>query len=252
MIDDRQPCRPSAQVAHLWHAEISLDATALAMLTDTERTQAAKLRAGLVRSQYIAARSMTRSILAHYADVEPGELRWTRSTDGKPAIAADQNRHDLRFSLAHAQRHLVLAVTIGSEIGVDVETVRPMQFADAMTDHFMTPDEQCEYQSVGADRQPEHFYYLWTRKEAVIKAVGIGLKYPLTSLDVRSDRVTTQNHDHTDCWQLRTYHPANGILAAVAADVAIRAWHHFKFPPADASTNDCVSDSNRSVRLVTA
>lgn len=95
---------------------------------------------------------------------------------GKPALAAPARLH---FNLSHSRDVGVVAISEDAELGVDIEQIRPMSDAAAMAAAYFTAAEQAalaacstEFGDAARDRA---FFICWTRKEACLKALGIGL-----------------------------------------------------------------------------
>jgi hypothetical protein len=85
---------------------------------------------------------------------------------------------DLRFNISHTDGLIACAVTIGREVGVDVETRRPSLLHDVAGRHF-APREVSDLRSLPELEQDRVFFDYWTLKEAYIKARGFGLALPL-------------------------------------------------------------------------
>lgn len=87
------------------------------------------------------------------------------------------------FNIAHSGNIAMCCGMLLGELGIDIEEVKPIDLKD-YTDYF-TPNEW-KHINNAADSQ-EAFYYYWTRKEAIIKAIGTGFHTPLSSVDVSGD-----------------------------------------------------------------
>jgi 4'-phosphopantetheinyl transferase len=84
------------------------------------------------------------------------------------------------FSVSHSgELGLIAIAEPGRRIGVDVEQLRPDRDVRALAERFFHPEEAA---GIGDDRAA--FYRCWTRKEAVVKALGLGLAHPLDSFVV--------------------------------------------------------------------
>jgi 4'-phosphopantetheinyl transferase len=90
------------------------------------------------------------------------------------------------FNISHSGNIVVCCATDNGKIGVDIEQVKPIDFED-YTDYF-TENEWSIIQNA-ADPNGS-FYDFWTRKEAVLKALGTGFHTPLSSVDVANESVT--------------------------------------------------------------
>jgi 4'-phosphopantetheinyl transferase len=92
---------------------------------------------------------------------------------------------DLRFNISHSQETALYAFSIGMELGIDVETVRPVEDADQIVQRYFSAEEKLIYAALD---QPEEeqlvFFQCWTRKEAFLKATGEGLALELDQVVV--------------------------------------------------------------------
>jgi len=87
------------------------------------------------------------------------------------------------FSISHSGEQVWLAVCREGPVGVDVEAMRPLPEMAELAAR-LHPREQAHILSEAADARAEAFYRCWTRKEAVLKALGRGLSLPLDSFAV--------------------------------------------------------------------
>jgi len=133
--------------------------------------------------RFIEARGMLRTILARYAESPPQSLNFVYGARGKPALL----NHPLQFNLAHSGDLLLLALTSGHELGVDVEQIRPLPHLATMAQDNFSPVEVHALYGLPQDQHETAFLKIWTRKEAFIKATGDGFKCPLASFDVSID-----------------------------------------------------------------
>ena len=68
-----------------------------------------------------------------------------------------------------------VAVCRGRELGVDLERVRPIGEAQRIVESYFSPGEQAEFAAIGEEDKELAFLRGWTRKEAILKGLGIGL-----------------------------------------------------------------------------
>lgn len=180
--------RLAADEVHVWKASLDLPPArvrALARtLSEDERARAGRFVFEQDRSWFIARRGLLRTILSGYLDVAPGALEFRDGPHGKPAIASDAGEPPLRFSASHTAGTALFAVTAGREVGVDLERVRPDFPSDEVAERFFSPDEVQAFRAVSAAGRPIAFFSCWTRKEAYLKARGVGLSLPLDRFDV--------------------------------------------------------------------
>jgi 4'-phosphopantetheinyl transferase len=116
---------------------------------------------------------------------------WTRGENNKPFI-----NNFMPFNIAHSEDLVVLAFGGSSQLGVDIELIdRKKDLSSLMS--MLNPEEK-EWINKNNNHPAEGFFNLWVRKEAVLKADGIGALGELTELDCANERVAFNEH----CWYL--------------------------------------------------
>lgn len=163
-----------------------------ACLSTAERARVERLRHQRHRRRFIVARARLRQLLGLRLGIRPEAVELTCGTNGKPRLA----RGGWRFSVSRCDDVALFAFSQATEIGVDVEAIRPIREADAIAAQFFSPREKAL-----------DFLYCWTRKEALAKALGDGLSLPLDRLDVLQP---------PPGWRLHSFFPLPGFIAALA------------------------------------
>lgn len=130
------------------------------------------------RHRYLLRRVALRRILSRYLDVVSAEVRYTAGKRGKPRLSGPGQRR-ISFNTSSSQDLAVVAVA-GFPVGVDVEAVRPFNSAREVADREFTAEER---ERVGEDPDLRAFFEIWTRKEALVKAEGLGLAIELRLVD---------------------------------------------------------------------
>jgi 4'-phosphopantetheinyl transferase len=195
-----------------------LDATpeavaALALsLCAAERDRAGRLRFERDRRRFIVARARLRELLGARLGVPPAAVELACGKNGKPALARRCAGADWRFNVSHCGDVAVYAFSPGREVGIDVEAIRALPAADAIAAQFCSPRENEAYRALAARDKPLGFFKCWTRKEALVKALGVGLSVRLDRLDVSESRL-----GENGAWRLDSFFPLPGFIAAVAS-----------------------------------
>lgn len=172
----------AADEVQLWYASLpqAIPAHLLTLLAPEERARAERFIHAERRQAYLSARIMVRQILAAEMGVDPAELRFTTGAHGKPALKPPDS---VRFNLSHSAHRIVLAVAT-TEVGVDIEEIRPNVNHRALARRFFSPEENRRLADVAPGQRAAAFFATWTRKEALLKAWGVGLSRSLASFDV--------------------------------------------------------------------
>jgi 4'-phosphopantetheinyl transferase len=149
------------------------------LLSADEHARMARFVFDRDRRAFLLTRALVRTTLSRYAAVPPAEWRFIANVHGRPEILErPAGVPDLRFNLSHTDGLIACAVTIGREVGVDVEHVnRPV--THDVPGRFFAPDEVTDLRQLPVEDQPRAFFDYWTLKEAYIKARGFGLALPL-------------------------------------------------------------------------
>jgi len=165
---------------HLWwgrgDAAQDLDAL-LAWLSDEERRRAERFRRARDARAFLFRRAFRRSVLARYAGVGPGELAFETGAHGKPCLSAPHER--VLFNASSSGPWALVAVSAGHELGVDVERADErflgLEELARLARRVLTEAEQAALGRLPAPARARAFLRAWTRKEALLKALGTGL-----------------------------------------------------------------------------
>lgn len=201
------------------------------LLTDEELQRGERLLDKERRDHFFVGRGMLREALGGYLGQEPADVRLLQGEFGKPQLHRDHSE-GISFNISHAGGYLLLAFTVGREIGVDLEEVRRELPFRAMAERYFSAREKEELFSLTPAKQVDAFYRCWTRKEAYMKATGTGFSQPSTGFDVsllpgapptllahRGDPGETQR------WSIRGIETPPGFCAAIAIETSRTASH---------------------------
>ena len=170
---------------HVWRVDVAGGgAVALETLSEGERERAARFHFAADRDRFVASHAALRGILAPYLGAEPSSLVFGEGAQGKPLLDAPAHGRSLRFSLSHSGDLALVAVSLGREVGVDVEHVRPRADLADFVARYFSPREREVQARIPSDDRLRAFYEVWTLKEAYLKACGDGLLRELDAFDV--------------------------------------------------------------------
>ena len=160
--------------------------TLFAVLDPNERDRAARLYHNSDRQTFVAAHALLRHMLSELGHHAPADWRFHTSPSGKPYLEPAFDAEGLHFNLSHARGMVLVGVTHGIEIGVDVELTNLDQPGLDIATRFFDPSEIRILNDAGTDQaRAERFTVMWTIKEAMLKAIGSGLLHPLNSITVK-------------------------------------------------------------------
>ena len=147
-----------------------------ALLGSEERARAARLRAPGARQRFVVAQALARRALSRAAaEVPPEAWQFRRGPHGKPEIAAPAAHSSLRFNLSHTEGLVACAVLRDLDVGVDVEAGARLGDPLRLAERFFAAAETAWLRALPPEERRARFLDLWSLKEAVLKALGIGL-----------------------------------------------------------------------------
>lgn len=123
-------------------------------------------RGGRARSE-----SSVRHVLSRYLGVEPGAIGFETGRNGKPSLRSGVAGGPA-FNASHVDGLCVVAVTMGVEVGVDIERVRVQRDLVQVAETHFANGEAALIRGAGNTEQARLFHEVWTRREACIKGVG--------------------------------------------------------------------------------
>jgi 4'-phosphopantetheinyl transferase len=124
--------------------------------------------------------------------------------------------------LAHSADLAVYAVSAERNLGIDLELIKPESSGEDIARRYFSAREITDLLTLPPEERIAAFFLCWTRKEAYLKATGMGLQTPLGSFSV--SLMPTQPPQFLGGveprWNMASSQPANGYVAALVYDGA--------------------------------
>lgn len=178
------------------------------LIDQQEKIRATSFRFARDAAHFIARRARLREILSAYVADAPEHLSFASGPYGKPVLADG----GLHFSLSHS--HGLIMLAIGPvEIGCDIERIDPDLEWPPLAERLFSRLERRQLLALAEAPARRAFFDCWTRKEAYVKALGLGLSHPLDTFDVSIGR-EARPHEQAG-WIISDVAPANGYAGAV-------------------------------------
>jgi len=202
----------------IWDLDAVFDTSGLprSLMSPDEITRADRFVHRLSTQRYCSGRAKMREILATYCKSRPQDLTFGYGPNGKPFLPGN-----ISFNLSHSENWAALGIVQGADIGVDVQKFRNVE--PGVAHRFFSGNENLSLAALPKDDWYKGFYRCWTRKEAIVKGLGVGLSLPLDSFDVtlspneavmltRFDKDPNVARD----WTLHHFDVAEDVVGAVA------------------------------------
>lgn len=145
------------------------------LLNAVEIGRRSEYRRWVDRARFTVAAALLRAAAGAVLGRAAGEVEVDRTcgTCGGPHGRPRLPGSVLHASIAHSGDRVVVGLTDDGPVGVDVETIRPVE--RALFDQLVAPEE-----TFPLDERA--FFVQWVRKESVLKATGEGLLRSMTSV----------------------------------------------------------------------
>lgn len=169
------PERPALEdgEVHVWRARLDGPCRGLEGLPASERERAAAFLRDDAARRWVASRWALRQVLSRYLDEPAAEIALELGENEKPQLA--DRSSGLRFNLSHSGDLALVAVALSREVGADLEKIEPARDLVALAERALAPDAVTEIRGAPPTDQPLAFYRAWTRHEARLKCLGLGL-----------------------------------------------------------------------------
>lgn len=235
------PPPPHTEIAesevHVWSVDLDVPSSRTSelfeMLSADEQHRADKFKFNDGRARYIAGRSTLRRLLGRVLKLDPSALVFRYTERGKPELDG-ATAGQLHFNISHSDGLALIALTRSQNVGVDVESVRAVNYGEDIAARFFSNRESAGLAALPVAERPAAFFNLWTRKEAWLKATGDGIAESLKRVEVsflpgEPARVLNiaDAPDEAARWTLVDLKPADGFtgtLAIPAHDLNVRRW----------------------------
>jgi 4'-phosphopantetheinyl transferase len=214
---------------HVWAFDLEGSPALLELcrscLSSEERRRADRFVFARDRGHHTVAHGVLRHLLGRYCSVAPESLQFSVTAAGKPSLQSPAGHAaGIHFNLTHSGGRALLGVSQGRELGIDLEQVRSnIEALSISRNYFFGSERDAIEQALSATRDNTFFRY-WVAKEAVLKAQGIGLGFPLDQFRIDFlpggdvARIETFDLSKLDgAWTIRMLPCDEGWLAAVAA-----------------------------------
>jgi 4'-phosphopantetheinyl transferase len=213
---------PGPDEVHLWRIQLSEENEQhlRTLLTGDEQQRADRLHFAADRRRFIVTRAILRILLGRYLRVAPESLCICYNEFGKPSLARGQTPRTINFNVAHSGDYSLLAFGLATHLGVDIEHLSLGRNVVDLARTIFSPAQYRAFLALSEIDRTRTFFEAWTRKEAIVKALGGGLSIPFDSTHV--EEVCAPE------WSIRKIEMDSDYVATVAVSastVDLRLWN---------------------------
>ena len=166
-----------------WSAPLPAEPQYLRLLDEVEQGRFEAYRQDADKRRFLTGRVLAKTVAAERLGLAVDAVRFdaTCADCGKPHGRPRVPDADLTLSISHSGELIGVAATPSVPVGLDVETAS-RRAEDSLIEYALSPVEVKSLEGLTAAERAAAFFVYWTRKEAVMKATGKGLKIPLQSI----------------------------------------------------------------------
>lgn len=195
---------------------------ALILLSEDEKLRVDKVKLESDRRLFVQSRAVLRYLLSKHLDVPAKDIPFEYKINGKPYL----KDYPVHFNVAHSKGNFLIAIALDSEIGVDYEHFDRDVDIYKMAGFLFSKYELEEFKNQKVYSQKTTFIQTWTKKEAVLKAIGIGFRLSPDQMEICTDQelvkfVSCSLFDRK--WFVKGFDLPNNCYGALAFDISVRS-----------------------------
>lgn len=159
-----------------------------------EMARAGRFRYDVDRHRFAVTRSVLRELLGAYTGIAPESVIFTQNQYGRPELASllSGEGETIFFNVSHTDNDALIAISRARCIGVDVEVKQRVLNLQELAPLVCTAPERAVIEVLAPAAQRDAFLRCWTAKEAILKAIGLGIAEGLLCLRVDVGNRATQ------------------------------------------------------------
>jgi len=223
------PLRVDPNTVHIWAFELAGPASCVELcrtwLSNDECERADRFAFPHLRTRHIIAHGVLRRLLGLYTGTAPQSLQFSTGKAGKPSLQTTRpGTAAITFNLTHSETRAAVGVSVGRALGIDLEQLRSNIETLSISSHYFFGSERADIENAPAQLREATFFRYWVAKEAVLKAEGVGLGFPLDRFRVEFLRGNTAARIETldasllsGDWTVKVLPCETGWFGAVAA-----------------------------------
>lgn len=169
---------------HIWSYEVDENEYHLEktdpLLSEEEKIRCSKYINEAEKIRYTCNHRFVRKVLAKYLNLPAAHVEFSVAELGKPFV----KNSNLFFSYSYRTTFALLAISKEHEVGVDIEKIKVLQDAPTFASFSFSEREKEIIFKSAAENFQDTLFTFWTFKEAIIKALGVGLNADLTQIDL--------------------------------------------------------------------
>lgn len=184
------------------------------LLSTHEIIKVGNFSSPILKERHVISHGILRVLLSFYCQISPKAILFEYNCYGKPYLL---NKPRVQFNLSHSQDFAAYVIALEHEVGIDIEWQNSSINIDGLAEQVLSPFEMKQFSYLSLAEKTHTFYDIWTKKEAIIKAMGKGLSYPLKAIETISSLPLPGYHieknDKFYCVSFSSFKNVTGAIA---------------------------------------
>ena len=134
------------------------------------------------RERFVSGHCWLRHILGEFIGCPAAQIQFGENEFGKPFVV--EPKGTVEFNYSHSQDSCICVATQSRKIGVDIELKRQLDDMASTAATIFDPEDLDSWKKISPNIREDVFFQCWSRKEAVLKAAGVGLSNGVKQLHV--------------------------------------------------------------------
>ena len=214
------------QAAQLWYSintnHIQYLKEMYGILSTREQKYVQNLKFKNLKEAYVIRHGILRLLLGCYLQKEPKAIKFSYNAYDKPLLAIDSKSCNIEFNISYTGNHNLYAFILNTPIGVDIEKAVSTTVEDTYAKEFMSTEEYQYFTKTAGTKREKYFFTIWTRKEALIKAIGKGFSCDTKNMSVhtplKNRQVTVKENLRT--YQITSFKLTSSYFAALCVETS--------------------------------
>jgi len=234
--DDRREAFPRVLPGeiHIWSVSLNISDKEYfgytEKLSEKEFAKVAFFKTRKAKASFVASHGALRIILSNYLGVQSKLLRIGHQIKGKPYSKDDKGLH---FNMSNSGILAVIAFSRDSEVGIDIELIRPLHDLDELIIKNFSPKE-AKFICTKSNERLSRFFRFWTIKESYLKAIGEGMRLRPDQIEFNFENDLIKSPAirgvfEEDDWNLKEFSPSSHYVGTVAFREVNTKIRQFKF-----------------------
>lgn len=199
---------------------------ASALLSDDEQARVARKRRQQDREGLVLCYALHRLLLSAWSGGDAARLPVGRDADGRPL----SGQAGVSTSLSHTRDAFALVVASDAAVGIDVEPAESAATLEEIAGQVCHPQELQRLAHLAGTARQAQLLKAWVRKEAYLKAVGVGLEWEMSGFVADPGACLPLDWTHPDGASVRLHEldllqPTHEVALAVNPDLRLRLLH---------------------------